>query len=525
MMNTLGYLMPTFGSLFKGRSRRPDPERVKGAVDLEHMKNSHVLVVGVGGAVSLIKDLARCGIGRVTAVDPDHISETNIWSQDCRLADLDRPKVEALGDQLREISPELDYRGLVEDFLKMTDEEMARLTEGVDLILMMTDNFFAQARGNLVSLKHGIPTLFAIVYTNGEALEVTWNLPGVTPACHRCVTAGRYRAYSNGFRDEVGSSGATVFSGHFLNGVLGFLSLAILHRGRKNRFGTWMERAGQRNFLHVRLSPDFVLQGLDGPNDLFGRHLGTGERVFCFDSLWTPPDDPPAYEHCPDCGSTGDLRSAGKHLESTLPVFDSGEPMYEGPGSTWMDRVARVGLNPGRASSPEHVEVASTSTPAMVVSASVYEEIRKVIGVHHAERGGMLVGDRQDPFRVRLHHYDAGGSMGAAMYDPDYHALNRALKELYEPNGLDMLGFVHSHPAGVRRPSGDWGGNVGDMAYASATLQANPDLQVFLMPIVMTVPDSGKFEVLPFLVFRDAPTKPVLTRLEVVHDTLLRRGA
>jgi hypothetical protein len=204
----------------------------------------------------------------------------------------------------------------VRDFLALEEQEIGHLVAGADLLLMMTDNFHAQARGNIVGLKYMVPTISAIVYPRGRCAEVTWDLAGVTPACIRCVTAGRYRAYAAGFSNEEGSNGATVFSAHLLNAVLGFLSLGILLRGTSCGFGGMMERLGSRNFMQIRMDPDFMI----GESDVFGKFLGKRDSIFSFDSIWLRPDDPPAYEVCPDCHSTGDLRESAKYIGSTMPV-------------------------------------------------------------------------------------------------------------------------------------------------------------------------------------------------------------
>jgi len=288
--------------------KKPDPARIADAVDLDTMKKSHVKSVGAGGATTLLEDLVRSGLKNLTVLDYDYVSPTNIYSQGFLCSDIGKPKVNALGEKLKNINPDLNYDGIVGDFLEMSEEEVANFAKDADLLLFMTDNFRAQARGNLVSLKYCKPAIFAIVYSHGVAAEITYNYPG--------ITAGRYRAYANGFQDSIGSSGSTVFSAHLLNSILGFLSLGMLLKDTKKRFGDLIRRIGNRNFIQIRMDPDFTVM----EKDVFGKYLGKKNSIFCYDAIWLPPDDPPAYECCPDCHSTGDLMKSNMLIGNTMPI-------------------------------------------------------------------------------------------------------------------------------------------------------------------------------------------------------------
>src|SRR5690348_3839672 len=112
----------------------PDPARIREAVDLPKMKAAHVVTVGAGGAESLMEDLVRCGLGRVTALDLDHVSETNVYSQGYTCDDVGLTKVQALGNRLTAINPALRYEGLVHDFLALEEQEIGQIVAGADLL-------------------------------------------------------------------------------------------------------------------------------------------------------------------------------------------------------------------------------------------------------------------------------------------------------------------------------------------------------------------------------------------------------
>jgi tRNA A37 threonylcarbamoyladenosine dehydratase len=76
---------------------------------LEKLKNSHVMVVGLGGVGSFAAEfLARAGVGTMTIVDGDIVDITNINRQLPALhSTIGQPKVTVVGDRLMDINPEL----------------------------------------------------------------------------------------------------------------------------------------------------------------------------------------------------------------------------------------------------------------------------------------------------------------------------------------------------------------------------------------------------------------------------------
>ncbi|MBL8310665.1 MAG: ThiF family adenylyltransferase [Burkholderiales bacterium] len=127
-------------------------------------------------------------------------------------------------------------------------------------------------------------------------------------------------------------------------------------------------------------------------------------------------------------------------------------------------------------------------------SSAVLEVIETHIGQHRAERGAMLGGNRARG-EVTAVHIDLSARTAGAEYSPDVDTLNCVLKQ-WEGEGIEFLGFVHSHPSGIRRPS------TADQEYAGRILSAMPGLDAMLMPIVMTVPDTGRYELLAYAAVR-----------------------
>jgi tRNA A37 threonylcarbamoyladenosine dehydratase len=94
-------------------------ERLYGVPGATAIRAAHVMVVGIGGVGSWsVEALARCGVGRLTLIDLDHIAESNINRQIHALdSTIGQAKVEAMRDRIGGINP--DCRVLaIDDFVE-----------------------------------------------------------------------------------------------------------------------------------------------------------------------------------------------------------------------------------------------------------------------------------------------------------------------------------------------------------------------------------------------------------------------
>lgn len=87
-------------------------EMLLGERAMERLASAQVIVFGLGGVGSWCAEaLARSGVGKLTIVDEDSFSESNINRQLGALGStVGRPKAEAMAERLRDIAPAADIR-------------------------------------------------------------------------------------------------------------------------------------------------------------------------------------------------------------------------------------------------------------------------------------------------------------------------------------------------------------------------------------------------------------------------------
>jgi tRNA A37 threonylcarbamoyladenosine dehydratase len=107
---------------------------------LSNLKNSKVLVVGLGGVGSFAAEfLARAGVGNLTIVDGDVVDITNINRQLPALhSTIGLPKVHVIGDRLMDINPELNLTR-IEEFLS-PERALEIITPDYDYVLDCIDS-------------------------------------------------------------------------------------------------------------------------------------------------------------------------------------------------------------------------------------------------------------------------------------------------------------------------------------------------------------------------------------------------
>ncbi len=80
-----------------------------GTYGLEKLKNTHVMIAGLGGVGSWAAEfICRAGVGQITIIDHDTIKPSNRNRQLCALeSTTDKLKANVMADRLKDINPEI----------------------------------------------------------------------------------------------------------------------------------------------------------------------------------------------------------------------------------------------------------------------------------------------------------------------------------------------------------------------------------------------------------------------------------
>lgn len=106
----------------------------------QKLSAAHVVIVGAGGlGAPVIAYLAGAGIGRLTIIDPDSVSISNLARQVIyQEADLGQPKVEAAARFIEALNPEIVVQPLAQPLDKTN---VGALLAGADVVIEGTDSF------------------------------------------------------------------------------------------------------------------------------------------------------------------------------------------------------------------------------------------------------------------------------------------------------------------------------------------------------------------------------------------------
>ena len=126
------------------------------------IRGAHVLVVGCGAlGCASIEWLARAGVGQLTLVDRDVVEWSNLQRQQLfseRDAQAGSPKAEAAARRVKEIDSTIRVHACVEH---VNAENAADLARGVNVIVDGLDNIETRFVLNDVSVRDGIPYVYA----------------------------------------------------------------------------------------------------------------------------------------------------------------------------------------------------------------------------------------------------------------------------------------------------------------------------------------------------------------------------
>ncbi len=128
-----------------------------GEKKLEVLKNSSVLIVGVGGVGAYAAEmLCRAGVGRLTIIDADSVSKSNINRQLIALhSTIGVDKIEVLSERLLDINPELKLVKLKE-FITPDNIEAILTSDSFDYVVDAIDTLSPKAGLISTAIKLGL---------------------------------------------------------------------------------------------------------------------------------------------------------------------------------------------------------------------------------------------------------------------------------------------------------------------------------------------------------------------------------
>ena len=192
------------------------------------IRGAHVLVVGCGAlGCASIEWLARAGVGQLTLVDRDVVEWSNLQRQQLfseRDAQSGSPKAEAAARRVKEIDSTIRVHACVEH---LNAENAADLARGVNVIVDGLDNIETRFVLNDVSVRDGIP----YVYAAAVAME------------GRCMVV-LPRDVAVHVDERISKAGAQVSKAGVANAV-----------------DEQVSKAGVSNFIHARISKDIANTG------------------------------------------------------------------------------------------------------------------------------------------------------------------------------------------------------------------------------------------------------------------------
>ena len=146
-------------------------EMLLGAEAMERLRQSHVVVFGIGGVGSYVAEgLARAGVGALTLVDSDTVGISNLNRQLCALhSTLGRYKSDVMAERIRDINPLC--RAISMPTLYHEENKEAFFAERYDYIVDAIDLVSCKLSLIQTAIRRGIPIISAM--GTGNKLDPT----------------------------------------------------------------------------------------------------------------------------------------------------------------------------------------------------------------------------------------------------------------------------------------------------------------------------------------------------------------
>lgn len=151
----------------------------------QRLLDARALVVGAGGLGSPVAlYLAAAGVGRITLVDHDTVSLTNLQRQIAHdMGGLDRLKVESAAARMASLNPGVQVRALASKAdAALLDAEVPQ----ADVVIDCTDNFATRQLVNTACVRHHRPLVSGAAITFDGQVSVYDSRSRELP-CYACL--------------------------------------------------------------------------------------------------------------------------------------------------------------------------------------------------------------------------------------------------------------------------------------------------------------------------------------------------
>ncbi len=172
------------------------------------LAEAHVLLIGAGGiGCPAIQYLAAAGVGKLTVLDDDQVSLSNLQRQILYgNQDVGRDKVEVASSAARKINPDVEFVGLKH---RLTSQDNADLLNGVDTVLDGSDNFMTRLIVNDLCHAAEVPLVSAAIGQFHGQIGTYRGWEADKP-CYRCFVGDAHDPDDCDSCSEIGVLGAMV---------------------------------------------------------------------------------------------------------------------------------------------------------------------------------------------------------------------------------------------------------------------------------------------------------------------------
>ncbi|MGB0743520.1 MAG: ThiF family adenylyltransferase, partial [Opitutales bacterium] len=157
------------------------------------LKGARVVVIGAGGlGCPVLQALAGAGVGRISVVDGDQVSLSNLSRQWLHAySDIGRNKAESACEEIAAFNPLIEVSAIP---VMLTAANARAIIEPYDIVVDATDNLATRYLMDDVCGEFGLPWVHAALYRESAQMTIFWKQcsttfrklypePSVAPSC------------------------------------------------------------------------------------------------------------------------------------------------------------------------------------------------------------------------------------------------------------------------------------------------------------------------------------------------------